>query len=113
MRPDASPDPAVESLEELADVGAFVILTPAPQERIKPRDQFLGSQRCRPFSPLPYLVLETTNGLLLGIRIERILSGLTTYLALGQRNSTHRSCRRRTAPWSFSWRNMSLIPYSS
>jgi hypothetical protein len=27
MRPDASPDPAVESLEELADVGAFVILT--------------------------------------------------------------------------------------
>jgi hypothetical protein len=53
MRPDASPDPAVESLEELADVGAFVILTPAPQERIKPRDQFLGFQRCRPFSPLP------------------------------------------------------------
>jgi hypothetical protein len=42
MRPDASPDPAVESLEELADV-TFVILTPAPQERIKPRDQFLGS----------------------------------------------------------------------
>src|SRR5690348_7564846 len=85
MRPDASPDPAVEWLEELADVGAFVILTPDPQERIKPRDQFLGSQRCRPFSPLPYLVHETTNGLLLGIRIERILSGLTTYLALGQR----------------------------
>jgi hypothetical protein len=47
MRPDASLDPAVESLEELADVGAFVILTPAPQERIKPRDQFLGFQRCR------------------------------------------------------------------
>jgi len=85
MRPDASPDPAVESLEELADVGAFVILTPAPQERNKPRDQFLGSQRCRPFSPLPYLVHETTNGLLLGIRIERILAGLTTYLVLGQR----------------------------
>jgi hypothetical protein len=28
-------------------VGAFVILAPTPQERIKPRNQFLGSQRCR------------------------------------------------------------------
>jgi hypothetical protein len=80
----APPNPAVESLEELADVGAFVILTPAPQERIKSRDQFLGFQRCRPFSPLPHLVHETTNGLLLGIRIERILLGLTTNLTLGQ-----------------------------
>src|SRR5216684_4554577 len=84
MRPNTSPDPAVETLEELADVGAFVILAPAPQERIKPRNQFLGSQRCRPFGALPYLVHETTNRLLLGIRIERILSGLTTNLALGQ-----------------------------
>jgi hypothetical protein len=47
MRPDSSPDPAVETLEELADVGAFVILAPTPQERIKSRNQFLGSQRCR------------------------------------------------------------------
>src|SRR5438876_9605018 len=34
MRPNASPDPAVETLEELADVGAFVILAPTPQEWI-------------------------------------------------------------------------------
>src|SRR5713226_6739772 len=84
MRPDSSPDPAVETLEELADVGAFIILTPTPQERIKPRNQFLGSQRCRPFGALPYLVNETANRLLLGIRIERILLGLTTNLAPGQ-----------------------------
>jgi hypothetical protein len=32
----------VETLEELSDVGAFVILAPTPQERIKPRNQFLG-----------------------------------------------------------------------
>jgi mono/diheme cytochrome c family protein len=84
MRPDASPDPGVETLEELADVGAFIILTPTPQERIKPRNQFLGSQRCRPFGALPYLVHETTNRLLFGIRIERILLGLTTNLAPGR-----------------------------
>jgi len=80
MRPDASPDPAVETLEELADVGAFVILAPTPQKWIKPRNQFLGSQRCRPFGAFPYLIHETTNRLLLGIRVERILSSLTTNL---------------------------------
>ena len=82
--PNASPDPAVETLEELADVGAFVILAPTPQEWIKPRNQFLGSQRCRPFGAFPYLTHETTNRLLLGIRVERTLSGLTTNLAAGQ-----------------------------
>jgi hypothetical protein len=35
MRPNTSPDPAVETLEELVDVGAFVILAPAPQEWVK------------------------------------------------------------------------------
>jgi hypothetical protein len=84
MRPNASPDPAVETLEELADVGAFVIFAPTPQEWIKPRNQFLGSQRCRPFGAFPYLIHETTNRLLLGICVERILSGLTTNLVAGQ-----------------------------
>jgi hypothetical protein len=32
MRPHASPDPTVETLEELFGRVAFVILTPAPQE---------------------------------------------------------------------------------
>src|SRR5437588_1026712 len=34
MRPDAPPDPAVETLEGLSDVGAFVILDPPSQERV-------------------------------------------------------------------------------
>jgi len=34
MRPDAPPDPTVETLEEFSDLGAFVILAPTPQERI-------------------------------------------------------------------------------
>ena len=80
MRPDASPDPAVETLEELADEGAFVILAPAPQEWIKPRNHFLGSQRCRSFGALPYLVHETTNRIRLRIGIERILSGRESFL---------------------------------
>src|SRR5947207_15939415 len=90
MRPNASPDPAVETLEELADVGAFVILAPTPQEWIKPHNQFLSSQRCRPLGAFPYLIHETTNLLLLGIRVERILSGMTMNLIARQIKLTSR-----------------------
>jgi len=69
MRPDASPDPAVETLEELSDVGAFVVLAPAPQKRIKFRNQIRGVQRYRPLGSLPDLVHETTDRLRLGIRL--------------------------------------------
>jgi hypothetical protein len=84
MRPDASPDPAGETLKELADLGTFVILAPAAQKRIKFGDQLRGPQRHHPLGSLPYLIHETTNRLLLGIGIKRTLSGLTTDLALGQ-----------------------------
>src|SRR5260370_16240265 len=84
MRPDAPPDPAVETLEEFSDVGAFVILAPPAQERVELLNQLLGLQRHCPFGSLPYLVHETTDRLRFGIRIQRILSGLTTNLALGQ-----------------------------
>jgi hypothetical protein len=84
MRPDSSPNPAVETLEELSDVSAFVVLAPTSYERVQVRNQLLGFQRSRSFSPLPYLVHETVNGLRLGIRIQRILSGPTTNLALRQ-----------------------------
>ncbi len=84
MRPDASPDPAVETLEELADVSAFVILAPAPQQRVKFRYQLRGFQRFPPFGALPDLVHETTDRLLLGVRIQRTLSGLTTNLTRRQ-----------------------------
>jgi hypothetical protein len=45
VRPDPSHNPAIESVEELANVSAFVILAPSPQEWIKFRDQLLGFQR--------------------------------------------------------------------
>ena len=84
MRPDAWPDPAVETLEELSDVGAFVVLAPAPQEWIKFRNQLRGVQGSQPFGSLPNLIHETTDRLLLGIRIRRTLSGLTTNLTRRQ-----------------------------
>ena len=94
MRPDPSYNPAVESVEEGSDVGSFVILTPAPQKRIECRNQLLGLQRYLPFGALPYPIHETTDRLLLGVRVQRTLSGLTTNLALGQikrkRQSKHR-----------------------
>jgi len=71
-------------LKEFSDLGAFVILAPTPQERIQLCNQLLGAKRSPPLGSLPHLVHETPNGLLLGIRIQRIPSGLATNLALGQ-----------------------------
>ena len=97
MRPDASQYPAVETLEELADLSAFVILAPAAQKRIKLHNQFLGVQRFQPSRTLPYLVHETTDRLLLGIRVERILSGLTTNLVAGQIKLSRDGCSDQSA----------------
>jgi len=74
-------DPAVETLEELADMGAFVIFTPTAHEWIQFHNQLRGFDTYRPFGSLPYLVHEMTDRLLLGIRVQRILPGLTTDLA--------------------------------
>ena len=82
MGPDSSEDPTIETVEELSDMGSFVILAPTPQKRIKFCNQFLGLQGERPFGSLPYLIHETTDGLLLGVRVQRTLSGLTTNHAL-------------------------------
>ncbi len=83
MRPDPSYNPAIESVEERSDVGPFVVLAPSPQQWVKCRNQLLGFQRYPPFGSLPDLVHETTDRFLLGIRVQRTLSGLTTNLALG------------------------------
>jgi hypothetical protein len=40
-------------VEERSDVGAFVILAPSPQQRVKFRNQLLGLQRYLPFGSLP------------------------------------------------------------
>src|ERR1700739_3384095 len=84
MRPDPSYNPAIESVKERSDVGAFVVLAPAPQQRVKFRYQLLGLQRYFPFGSLPYPIHETPDRFLLGVRVQRTLSGLTTYLASGE-----------------------------
>ena len=71
MRPDPPHDPTVELIEELSDVGSFVMLAPPPQERVKSRNQLLGFQRDPPFGALPYVVLETLDRLLTRVRVER------------------------------------------
>ena len=45
MRPNAPHDPAVESVEELSDVGSLVIMAPAPQNRIQFLNQLRGPKR--------------------------------------------------------------------
>ncbi len=77
MRPDPSYDPAVESVEELTNVGAFVILAPSPQERVEFRDQLLGLQRCPPFGSLPYLLLRLS-----ALECLNIPADCMTYFAL-------------------------------
>jgi hypothetical protein len=84
MRPDPSYNPAIEPVEERSDVGAFVILAPTPQQRVKFRNQLLGLQRHLPLGSLPYPIHETADRLLLRVRIQRTLSGLTTNLTRRQ-----------------------------
>jgi hypothetical protein len=40
VRPDALQYPAVESVEELSDVGALVVISPSPNYRVEVRNQF-------------------------------------------------------------------------
>src|SRR5215469_12829773 len=84
VRPNTTDNPAIQSVEEPSDVGSFVILAPAPQQRIKFLNQFLGLQRDLPLGSLPDLIHETTDGLLLRVRIKRTLPDLATNLALGK-----------------------------
>src|SRR5215469_4885496 len=84
MRPDSSQDPSVEPMEEPADVGSFVILSPTPYERIQLLNQLLGGQRQLPPCPLSHLIHETTNRLRFGIRVKRSRTSSATNLAFGQ-----------------------------
>ena len=70
MRPDASHDPSVELVEELSDVGTFVVLAPTSQERVQRFDQLLRRQRYAPLRALPHLILETPDRFLAGVGIE-------------------------------------------
>lgn len=68
----------------MADMGAFVVLAPTPQEWIKFRNQLFGFQRDPPFGALPDLIHETMDGLLLGVGIERTRPDLAANLAFGK-----------------------------
>jgi len=70
LPPDSSYLPAVETMEELSDVGAFVVVL--PPARNSGLSSAIGVQRSQPFGSLPDLIHGTTNRLRLGIRIERL-----------------------------------------
>src|ERR1700688_3960998 len=63
-------DPAVESAEELSDVGTFVVIAPSPDHRVEIRDQFQSIQWHASPSSLPHLVHEASNLFFLRVRIE-------------------------------------------
>jgi hypothetical protein len=65
--PDSSYLPAVETLQERSDVGAFVVL---PQLRNGELSSAIGVQKSQPLGLLPELIHETTNRLRLGIQIQ-------------------------------------------
>ena len=61
VRPNTTEDPTIGTVEEQSDVGAFVILTPTPQERVKFRNQLLRFQRQPTLGAMPYPIHETTD----------------------------------------------------
>jgi hypothetical protein len=69
--PDSSYLPAVETLQERSDVGAFILL-PQLRRRINFCNQAIDVQGSQPFGSLPDLIHETTNRLRLGIRVQRL-----------------------------------------
>src|ERR1035438_2034642 len=61
MRPQAPHDPAVELVEESANVGAFVILAPATQDRVDLLDQLRCCYRRATTRQPSNLVLEVPD----------------------------------------------------
>ena len=72
MRPDASHDPPVELVEELADVSSTVVLPPSANDRVDLFDQRLRRHRRFATRPLADLILEVSDGLLAGVRIRHV-----------------------------------------
>jgi hypothetical protein len=58
VRPNAPHDPAVESIEELSDVGSFEVVAPPSQYRVDPIDQLPGIKRYAPLRALAHLIHE-------------------------------------------------------
>src|ERR1035438_8037880 len=58
-------DPAVESAEELSDVGTLVVIAPSPNYRVEVRDQFQSIQWHASPSSLTHLIHEALDRLFL------------------------------------------------
>src|SRR5215831_11636176 len=71
MRPDPSCDPTVQPVEEFSDVSPFVIVTPAPQNRVQFFDQLLGREWHASLGKRTYLVLEATDRPLAWVHVKR------------------------------------------
>ena len=67
MRPNAPIDPMVEFVEERADVGTLVILTPSPQDRVQLLDQIFGLQGYTTPGKLAHPIIEALDRFLSGI----------------------------------------------
>ena len=84
MRANTSHDPAVEPVEKLSDVGPLVEMAPAPQHRIQFLHQLLGLERHASLCQRAYLIHETPDRFLPGIRVELPRLGTTTDLVRRQ-----------------------------
>ena len=70
MRPEPVDDPAIQSVEAHADMGAAVVVAPAADDRVDRIDQRTHGQRDFPLRQGSDLVLEPVQRLLCGDCVE-------------------------------------------
>ena len=85
MRPETAHDPAIQTIEETADVSLVVIqglcfskpfyIKPATNDRIDLLDQLPCTYRSLSPRPLPDLIPKVLDRLLSGVRVEATRSG--------------------------------------
>ena len=125
MRPEATYDPAVETVEPRADLGLAVGIAPAANDRIQRRDEALDTLGNLPLGTLADLFLEMIEGLPSRIGVETTGLPRTAYpvgrqaqgpcsTILKPRNSN--PCRTCTIRVFSSWRvtpNFTKIPVAA
>jgi len=84
MRPNAPLDPIVEFVEERADVGTFVVVTPSPQDWVELLDQILGFERRTSAGKLAHPILKALDRFLSGVGIQPARFGTRNDLARRQ-----------------------------
>ena len=80
MRPQASQDPAIDTSEELTNVGFVVVKPPAANDRVDLVDQLPCSHRSLATGPSPNLIFKVLDRLLAGIGVQ---ISVTDILRLG------------------------------